>query len=326
MSFIRNDFGNDMPVFNGERFPFIGSDLQTLRNSFVSEIPAIAPGIDATIQLDDGDKLCIARHEINRPAKAVMIAIHGLAGDYDSPYIRHLTNQAMAEDYHVIRVNLRGAGKGRALAKSSYHAGAAGDLYQLVQQLRSDYPDLPLIMAAFSLGGTMAVNLVARHDMTGLLSGLVSFCAPLDMRACAERFHQRRNFIYNRHFTKALVAQARSGPTRYPEKIARLSQARTVRDFDNCLTAPMAGYQDADDYYAGTTPLAFLPNISIPTLLVHSDNDPWIPVSAYQAIPSLKSVFCLITRGGGHVGFHDKHSKKRCWQSAIALHFAYQIT
>ena len=326
MSFLRCDLPYPSPEFTQERWPWIGGDLQTLRNNFVHDAPQLPQGEDQHIPLNDGDRLLVCHHKTTQPRKGAVILIHGLAGDYDSSYIRHLARGALQVGYDVFRVNLRGAGKGRALATSSYHAGRALDLQKVAIHVKERYLDKPVYLCAFSLGGTMAVNLAARYKIDHLLAGIVCFCAPLDMLACSYEFHKPRNWLYVRHFTKALIAQASAGPvpnveSGAPIDMRQVKASRTVRDFDHHFTCKVAGFESADTYYKGTTPLAELTHITVPTLLVHSDNDPWIPVVAYEKINHHDNLFCVITRGGGHMGFHITGNNKGCWQTQTTLAF-----
>ena len=320
MAFIRHDLPYQCLDFEGEGLPWIGGDLQTVRTVFVDDRPALGAYEDVHIPVSKGDQILAAFHHAHN-ARSIVIILHGLAGDYDSSYVARLTRLALAQNRHVLRVNLRGAGKGRGLAKYAYHAGKSDDLLDILHFMKRRLPDMKLYLAAYSLSGTMAVNLGARHELSGLLSGLISFCAPLDMAACSYQFHKKRNWPYVRHFTKALIAQAHNGPSAWPEILPKLSQVRSVREFDEIFTAPLAGYKDADDYYLKTTPLPYMGDINIPTLLVHSNNDPWINSDSYLKIKRTEHLFCVITKGGGHMGFHDRKTPHRCWQSAVCEQF-----
>ena len=332
MHFLRNDLPYNPVPFYGERAPWVGGDLQTMRNTILRTYPPLAQGQDRLFTLPDGDRLLGAYHSTNHgaeddTAKALIVIAHGLAGDYDSSYVRFLADAALSQNYDVLRLNLRGAGKASGLARASYHAGRADDLSFVLHELAKENPALPLCLCAFSLGGTMAVNLVSRHKVPANLCAVTSFCAPLDMVESAHCFHAPRNRLYNRHFTKNLITMTLSRMEKDPSCVPpgltekRLRQVKTVREFDDIFTSKIAGYEDADAYYHGTTPLAYLGDISVPTLVVHSDNDPLIPDTAYWKIKPHSALFCVMTKGGGHVGFHGRRQPFDCWQSQIALQF-----
>lgn len=325
MMFIRHDAPFDVLPFHGERLPWRGGDLQTMRNTLLRIRPALDDGQKLVISLPDGDSLLCYYHQRkeqeNHNVKGLVILIHGLAGDHNSSYVRYATRAALANDYAVLRVCLRGAGDGASLAKSSYHAGRQDDIAVVIQEMSTQHPKWPLYIGAYSLGGTMAVNLVSRRHDLPAIKGVISFCAPLDMTESSHRFHQPRNKLYNRHFTKSLIKHelSRQRPSGISE--TRLKGLHTVRDYDEAITCHIAGYGSAADYYEGTSAIHHLAKIQIPTLLIHSDNDPLIPVDAYLKIKTHSSLFCAITKGGGHVGFHDQDAAHECWQAALAMQY-----
>lgn len=332
MAFVRHDTPFDCVPFTNERAPWLGGDLQTLRNTFIRISPPLAQGEAIRISVRDDDQLVCYYHKTHQTKKKGLIIIaHGLAGDADSSYVRYLALGAMARGYDALRLNLRGAGAGHLLAKSSYHAGRADDLQAVCFAMADRFPDTPLYLSAYSLGGTMAVNMASRLALPSALAGVISFCAPLDMMASAKRFHAPRNKLYNRHFTKSLIkltmARYHRDPTILPDDLTpeRICRVKTVREFDDIFTSKIAGYADANAYYHGTTPLPYLADITVPTLLVHSDNDPLIPSKAYEKIKTHRHVFCVITRGGGHVGFHSRYQPFDCWQTQMALRFFDQL-
>ena len=133
----------------GESWPWFGGDLQTLRNVFLRQDPALAPGARWEIDVSDGDKLVGFYHEASQPV-AMLVIIHGLAGDSESSYIKQLTHHALAHHIRVTR-EFTGAGAGRPLAKGAYHAGRSDDLAAGVTAMTQAYPGRPCFMTAFSL-------------------------------------------------------------------------------------------------------------------------------------------------------------------------------
>jgi predicted alpha/beta-fold hydrolase len=84
-----------------------------------------------------------------------------------------------------------------------------------------------------------------------------------------------------------------------------LRRVRTIRDFDERVTAPHGGYRDASDYYARTSSRPVIGRIRVPTLIIHSADDPLIPAEPFldAAIADNPDVLLVLTRRGGHVGF-----------------------
>jgi predicted alpha/beta-fold hydrolase len=152
-----------------QAFPWYGPELQTVRDTIVPP-PPLPPGAESLlIDLADGGQL-LAR--LNRPtvpggARALVLLVHGLGGDSESPALARLTRLLLASRLAVLRLNLRGAGAGRGLAPGCYSAVCGSDLRpvlalarRLTRQLaHGTGSPVPLFGVGHSLGGTILLNL-----------------------------------------------------------------------------------------------------------------------------------------------------------------------
>jgi predicted alpha/beta-fold hydrolase len=98
------------------------------------------------------------------------------------------------------------------------------------------------------------------------------------------------------------LAKLQRFPGLYDANIVRY--ARTLREFDNVVTAPLHGYRDTDDYWTRASSKPDLRHIDVPTLIVHARNDPFLPG---RYLPAAGKVSASVTLdfpdGGGHTGF-----------------------
>ncbi|MEC7210752.1 MAG: alpha/beta fold hydrolase [Pseudomonadota bacterium] len=311
MGFLRNDVGAVVPPFGGEAFPWIGGDLQTVRHYLRHDAPRPDPGEEVLIDLADGDRLLAAFHPARSgPSKGCVIAVHGLNGCMDAQHIWWLTPDILAAGYSLLRVNMRGAGPARLLAKGTYNACAGADLLPFITAAADHDPGVPLFMMAHSLGGTAALNMALDFpDEAARLRGLVTIGTPLDMTATARRFSRPRNRLYVRYMLAGLKQIAEGAPGISNETLAAAFSARSVREFDDRVTAPMAGHRNAAAYYRASSVHERMRQIGIPVLVLHGSNDPWVPSKTCLKLPvaddPLAGVSVVVTRGGGHVGFHD---------------------
>ena len=311
MAFLRNDVGPVVPPFGGEVFPWIGGDLQTVRHYFKHDAPRPDAGKEVVIELADGDRLLAAFHPARQtPSKGCVIAVHGLNGCMDAQHICWLTPDVLAAGYSLLRINMRGAGEARPLAKGTYNACAGADLLPFITAAAEHDPGVPLFMMAHSLGGTAAINMALDFpEATDRLAGLVTIGTPLDMVATSRRFNRHRNRVYGRHMLLALKQIAGTAPGVSNETLAAAFSTRSVKEFDDRVTAPMAGYRNANAYYRASSVHERMQEIGIPVLVLHGSNDPWVPAKTCLKLPvpddPLAGTSVVVTRGGGHVGFHD---------------------
>jgi predicted alpha/beta-fold hydrolase len=265
------------------------------------------PSADLPVDAGEGVRLLLrvtwqpGRRE-DRPA---LVVVHGLGGDDASSYSVCLGRHAWARGFHVVRMNMRGSGDGEALCPLLYNAGLDTDLLAVVDELARRVPRV--VVAGFSLGANLALLMLARRR-TVLPSGLSAVAAvspPVDLAACAEAIHAPSNRLYEKRFMRMLVGayrrRAAARPDLFPARLER--GLRTVREFDDRITAPFGGYADAAEYYAHASAGPWLAAIDRPTLLLAAADDPMIPVASTARWPVSAAVTREITATGGHVGF-----------------------
>ena len=227
----------------------------------------------------------------------------------DAPHILWLIPAALAAGFALLRVNMRGAGPARALARKTYNAGTGADLIPFIDWAKQHFRELSLYMMGHSLGGTAALNMALDHPgAAGRLAGLVTVGAPIDMTATARKFHRPRNRLYMRHMLAGMKQIVATTPHLEQHYVDAAIRATNVLTFDDQVTAPLAGHRDATSYYAATSVHQRLSRLTIPALVIQSTNDPWVPDEPCLAQPHGRGLPAIVvTRGGGHVGFHDRN-------------------
>lgn len=292
------------------RFPWFGPDLQTLRNALMP--PPNGPvGERREFPVEGGDMLVGALDRSGLCGAAPLaVLVHGLTGCATSAYMLATSAALRAAGYDVLRLNLRGAGPARATARAAYHAGRSADLHAVFAAL----PDV-CVAVGFSLGANMLLKYLGEVGAGARIRAAATVSAPLDLAAASRRLHAPRNRVYHDYLLRRMVADS-------PHDEARAPGIATIREFDDRVVARMNGFADADDYYARCSSGAFLPAIRTKTLLVHAADDPWIPGSLYAEYDwsTNPSLMPCLTRGGGHVGFHEAgHATARHDREIVAF-------
>lgn len=299
------------PVFR-ERAPWLGGDLQTVRNQLFRErAPLPGASREMWFDLSDGDRMTGMLDTPERPnADAPLILlVHGLTGDEDSVYMRASARWNLSRGRRVLRLNLRGAGRSKPYCQGMYHAGRAPDLEEVVASLPGGLVGDGVFVIGFSLGGAIAVNWAGQFARPDRIVGAAAISAPLDPLEASMRIGAPRNWPYQAWLLREMRQQFLASPAPLDAASRAAAQAaRSVFTFDDVLVAPQNGYAGAADYYARTAALPWAAQTRTPLLVIHADNDPWIPARAHRALASEASatnhVRVVVTRGGGHVGFH----------------------
>lgn len=295
------------------RPPWWGGDLQTLRNRLAGELfgraPDPGPAARLYLPTEDGPtspERLAAAHAPGRPGLPLIVLIHGLTGCESSWHMLSAARTLHGAGYPLLRLNLRGAGPGRAFSRDIYHAGRGGDLAAALGGLPAEMLAHGLVAIGFSLGGAMLARFLAR-DASGLpVLGAVTVSSPLDLAETSRWFRRPRNRLYHRYLLRRMLADARAAdlPARARPDWRAVD---SVYAFDDRIVAPRFGFAGADAYYEACSPRAFLAEVRVPLRLIHALDDPWVPAGAYRdydwgANPCLDPV---LVAGGGHVGFHE---------------------
>ena len=139
----------------------------------------------------------------------------------------------------LLRVNMRGAGPARALARKPIMPAPVLIWPSSSTGQNSVSKNSPHMMGHLP-GGTAALNMALDHPgVTKLLAGLVTVGALIDMRATARKFHRPRNWLYLRHMLagmKQIVATTPHIEQRYVDAAMRATNFFT---FDDQVTAPL---------------------------------------------------------------------------------------
>ena len=337
-----------------QRFPWIGGDLQTLRDTLrpvdlpselgqpvLIDVPALSSGAAAAGQLlalldqPQGqlspEQPSQEQPSQEQPSRGLVLLLHGLGGSSSREGLRRMGVALQAVGFAVLRLNLRGADPGRHLAGGTYAARCNSDLLPVIERARSLAAGRPLFGAGISLGGTMLLN--ACLSAPGVLDGLFCASSPLDLADCSASIERPRNRIYQRWLLKRLVRQTAADPFGISaveeQSLGGDQPPSTIRQFDAAITAPRWGYRDVDDYYSHASPLPHLSAAADrfpPTLLLQALDDPWVPVAAARMlanrVPAHSSIQVMLTRHGGHNGFHGQGG---CWGDQVAAKWLGQL-
>jgi predicted alpha/beta-fold hydrolase len=304
--------GSSRPVCFQQRWPWIGPDLQTLRDTL--HAPWLGPdqGQPRLVAVSPSEQL---RVQVDPPlgaARGWVVAVHGLGGSAAGLGLRRLAATLQRRGFGVWRLNLRGAGGSRPLAPGTWSAACWRDVLPVLAAARLQAKGLPVAGIGLSLGGTVLLN--ALRQTADALDALICVSSPLDLPAAVQQLERPRNRFYQWWLLRRLVQQTLDDPFLPASERSRLAAVlaavRCIRDFDSCITAPRWGYASAAAYYRQASPLQSLRADRCaglaPTLLLHARDDPWVPAAAAEALASdpPAALQCCLPAHGGHNGFH----------------------
>jgi predicted alpha/beta-fold hydrolase len=309
--------------------PWWGPDLQTLRNTLAPPPVGLEGRASERVRLpaDDrsGDVLLGLLQRPQQPAaRPLVVLVHGLGGCEDSVYLRRAAAQLLALGHTALRLNLRGAGPSRATCRQHYHAGRSADLGAALAALDPALLREGVLLVGFSLGANVLLKFLAEQGQRFPIRGAVAVSAPLDLGATSRRLRSARNRVYHAYLLRRIKRQVLApGGELSPQERRAVVSARDLYAYDDAFVAARHGFRGADDYYARCSATAFLPEVRMPVLLIHALDDPWIPADTYTAYRWSRHprLYPLLSRGGGHVGFHARDSAAAWHDRCAALFF-----
>lgn len=313
------------------RFPWLTGDLQTVRNMIVRPRPgfADAPAERLIFPMDDGtgDSLLGELHAPRRPARPLVVLIHGLTGCAESFYVLASARALLDRGFPVLRLNLRGAGPSAGTCREQYHAGRTADLLKVFAALDPSLARNGIAAVGYSLGGSVLLKLLGEAGVRAPIRCAAAISPPADLAAAARRLLRLRNTLYHRYLLARMKEEALATRGGLDGRRARaLRAARTIVEFDDGVIAPRYGFASAADYYARCSALAMIGHIRVPTLVIQARDDPWIPVRSFEE-PSRQGnaqLRLVLSEHGGHVGFHGAGSKTP-WHDRLIADFLLRV-
>jgi predicted alpha/beta-fold hydrolase len=275
----------------------------------VARLPLRLPARRERWELPDGDFLDVDR--LDAPAGAPLVIVcHGLEGSSRAGYVRGVLAGLRAHGLAALAMNFRScSGEPNRLLRS-YHSGETGDLAHVIDRVRAEQPGRSLALCGFSLGGNVITKYLGERGPAAPseIRAAAVISVPFDLDGCCSALDGPgvAAWIYRERFLRQLRGKALGKAKRFGELDAgRARAARTLREFDDAVTAPVHGFASAADYYARSSSAGFLDRVSRPLLAIHAEDDPFIPPATVprDALAANRHITFESSAQGGHVAF-----------------------
>lgn len=265
-------------------------------------------------------------------ARRLVVISHGLEGHSRRPYVAGMAKAANSFGWDALAWNYRSCSGEMNRCLRFYHSGETGDLQTVIAHAtaQGDYDEVALV--GFSMGGNLTLVYLGEQGrrVEGLISKAVVFSVPCDLAASARQLTRPANYLYLTRFMRSLRAKMQAKHLQYPDHIdiAGLEKVRTFKQFDDRFTAPIHGFQNAEDYWERCSSKFFIGDIRIPTLIVNAANDPFLAPECFPQgeVKSNPRVKLEVPISGGHVGFVSFNRNDLYWSELRAFRFLNEGT
>ena len=254
---------------------------------------------------------CHWQPEPVRADRLTVIVLHGLEGSSDSQYVVGNANKMFRAGFNVIRMNMRNCGGTEALSPTLYHSGLSGDIHAVLSTLAARIGLNRFALCGYSMGGNLVLKLAGELGVSEpRLLAATTVSPALDLGPSAQALHAPINRLYELRFLRGLSRRYRHKAELFPTLYdpARADRLRSLIEFDDRITAPYSGFQDAADYYDRAAAARVLSRIAVPTLILHAMDDPFVRLTkeSRSQIERNPNITLIDTAHGGHCAFLAK--------------------
>ncbi len=256
------------------------------------------------IELQDGDFVDL--DWMPQSTGPIVLVLHGLEGSAKSPYAQGMLTALSKQGWRSAVMHFRSCSGTTNRLSRMYHSGDTADVAEVIHTLKTREPTTPIAVVGFSIGGNVLLKLLGESDQDDSLVAAVAVSVPFELNKSVDRLQRGFSRIYQRYFLRRLKNKIRQ---KFNEQAAPITlplskSLKTIRQFDDKVTAPLHGFADAEDYYVKSSSRQFLKSIHVPTLILQAKDDPFMPASVIPTADELSPAITLeVSRRGGHVGF-----------------------
>lgn len=305
--------------------------LQTILGNFFPRPPFYLPCVEEAVEVDEADGSRVLCHchwqaETVRAERLTVVLLHGLEGSSDSRYIRGIAARAWEAGMNVVRMNMRNCNNTEELTPTLYHSGRSGDVGAVVDHFTARFGLQRVALVGYSMGGNMVLKLAGEWGSRPPLFAVAAVCPAIDLAAGSDALHEPKNRLYEMRFLRGLMRRFRRKAELFPGiyQTDGVGPIGSIREFDDKIVARYCGFRDADDYYYRSASARVIDGITVPTLIVAAQDDPFIrmyPETRARVLAN-PQIHYVETRHGGHCAFlsHDTGNEIH-WAEAMVVRY-----
>jgi uncharacterized protein len=318
-----------MPIIN--QSTYAGSPRLLFNGHLQTIIPSVFRKIEDVnytrerLTLSDGDFVDI--DWLKNGYDQLVILTHGLEGDSHRHYIKGTAKLFAQSGWDVLAWNCRSCSGDMNRAFRLYNHGEIGDIAEVIEHGLATNTYKNVVLVGFSMGGNITLKYLGVNGskIPDVIRAGVAVSAPTDLKSSAELLDWRSNWFYRQRFMGKLFNKIKIKAEMYPNRLDLdlIKKVKIWKDFDNFFSAPLNGYQNADDFYEQASAINFIAGTAVPVLVCNAYNDPILSPECmpFELAKKHALIFVERPRTGGHVSFLVPNDEFT-WAERRALEFA----
>jgi uncharacterized protein len=255
-----------------------------------------------------------------RPA----VILHGWEGSAESLYILSLAQQLFERGFEVLRLNLLDHGETHHLNRDLFHSCRLSDVIGALRAVQELFPERPLRLAGFSLGGNFMLRAAAKAGEAGLNIAKVVAVSPVldpgETLLALEQSFPGYQLYFVRKWVRSLIKKQTVWPQVYDfREIGRMASLRRMTAE---LVRRFTEFPTLEDYLDGYSIMdGRLAQLAVPARIITALDDPIIPAHSLQRLARAGPLQLTVTRHGGHCGFLERLSGPTWVERQIVAEF-----
>ena len=278
--------------------------IQTILGSIVSGNTNLPERKLHKVILGQKSKLVTLELPSINPEAPVILLIHGLGGSSESSYMRRIARKLWIRGFTVFMMNQRGSGLGMGLSDQLWNGGSSDDLDMVLKYIEKIYPNNFIDIMGFSLSGNVLLKYLGEKKITMGIRKAFAVNPPIDLKRASYILSKTKwGRVFNDYYMKQIYMQMDAMSECFSDTFTPSDKSKTILEFDEAYTAPVAGYKNADDYYASCSSKNFLEDIAVPTTILCATDDPFIEPSIFKSVRMSRAIELNMPENGGHMGY-----------------------
>ncbi|HEY7928730.1 MAG TPA: alpha/beta fold hydrolase [Steroidobacteraceae bacterium] len=239
-------------------------------------------------------------------ARGVAVVLHGWEGSAESSCVLSLGAELYAAGYALLRLNLRDHGGSQHLNRDIFHCGRLPELIGALRAVARHFPDAPLYLAGFSIGGNFLLRAAAAPSGLPASARTVAAISPVLDPAATLLALERGAPMYRRAFVRRWSRSLRAKQRAWPQShdFSQLLRLKDLRAMTAALVRTHTPFGDLGaylrDYDITGTRLA---QLAVPCSVLLAEDDPLVPAADLARLPTSERLQIWRSRFGGHCGF-----------------------
>jgi len=283
---------------------------QTIVGNFLPRRNFLPPAEERLFPVEpEVQVLCHCHWQTDRRSATTLVVVHGLEGSSESQYVIGTGSKAWLAGMNVVRMNMRNCGDTEHLGPTLYNSSMSADVGAVAKTLIAEDNLQRLAFVGYSMGGNLVLKLLGEWgaDAPQQVKAAVGVSPAIDLAPSADALHHPANRVYEWKFLRGLRRRLLRKAALFPDRydVRHLRGMRSLRDFDDQITARYSEFSDAQDYYIRAAAARVVDRIAVPTLVLHALDDPFIRLlpETRDKLLHNRHITLIETAHGGHCAF-----------------------